>query len=323
MDDTEIAACYHPAQVLLIDDNPRYLEGLLMSLDQQLAHYRSYSEPAKALDFLKNKYTPDYFTSRCVLRPEEDERDHRSIDVNVRVIRDEMDNANRFKQVSVIVVDQEMPGLKGLELCAQLKSSPIKKLMLTGELKNEQAINAFNDGLIDRFIGKGSDDFADVLEETIAELQAEYFADLSTLVIDSLTQNPDHYIKSCLNDPVFVRFFHALREKYKLTEYYLADSNGSFLFLNSSGKLSLLAVKDDMAMAGAVFDAEVADEKPTKKIHDELIARKKILYLHNDDDWSVQAVDWDKRGFLHKAKQLEGGRQTYFYAYIDDLAAYV
>ena len=156
----------------------------------------------------------------------------------------------------------------------------------------------------------------------IAELQAEYFTGLSTLVINSLTQDPEHYIKSCLNDPVFLRFFHGLREKHKLSEYYLADSNGSFLFADVKGKLSLLVIKDDLAMAGSAFDAEMADIKPSPKVQDQLNQRKKILYLHHNDDWTVSPSEWDQRDFLHKANTVEGGRQTYFYAYIDDLKPY-
>ena len=154
MDDPRIAACYHPTTVILIDDEHRYLLGVKSKLNKKKAAYQLYTDPKKALHFLTQEYQPDLFTSRSVLHPEEEKSDHRSIEVDVRPIRDELYNPKRFDQVSVIIVDQEMPGLKGLELCRELKNSPIKKLMLTGEVRDEQAVQAFNDGIIDKFVNK-------------------------------------------------------------------------------------------------------------------------------------------------------------------------
>ncbi len=320
-----LSACYFPTTVVLVDDNRQYLENIRYQLDDRRAVYRLYDQPKAALQFINQEYAPDYFTQRSVLRPEEEERDHRRIDVSIRPIRDEMYNVHRFEQLSVLVVDQEMPGLKGLDLCRQLQSSPIKKVLLTGEVDEQYAVDAFNQGWIDQFIHKKiqeDDAFSDVLNRTIAALQKRYFEDLSTLIMDSLTQNPEHHPLSCLGDPVFIRFFHALFQQHNLCEYYLTDANGSFMCLDFEGRPSWLVVKDETAMKGTQFDAEVADQKPTPSVMQSLVQREKILYLHDEQDWYLQPADWATHHRLYPAKQLTGGQQTYYYAYIDDPTAY-
>jgi len=292
MHEQRLAAACHPTTVLLIDDKERYLAGIHSGLNKKKALYQLYTDPQAALRYLTNEYKPNYFTERCILRPEEDERDHRHIEVDVVPIREEAFNPHRFEQISVIVVDQEMPGLKGLDICRQLSASPIKKLLLTGEATNEQAIDAFNNGIIDKFINKKADNFNQTLNNAIFELQQDYFKDLSTIIINSITKNIEHHNPSCLDDPVFIHYFTAFCEKNQFSEFYLTDTNGSFMFVDFNGKPSFLAVKDDLAMRGPEFDSEVADIKPSKEAIERLANREQILYLHNPDDLK-HATDHD------------------------------
>src|SRR6185312_11124527 len=130
-------------------------------------------------------------------------------------------NNKRFNKVSVLVIDQEMPGMKGLDLCSRLFGSGIKIIMLTGEASNELAINAFNNKLIDKFISKKDPNFSDLLNQAISEMQDKYFEESTSIITDSLTKNTKHYPTTCLNDPVFIDFYCSLSRKNKLKEHYL------------------------------------------------------------------------------------------------------
>ncbi len=322
MNDQRLMAYYYPTTVLLIDDNQRYLLGIKSGLNKKKASYALYNDPTAALNFLTHEYQADLLAQRCISSIEEEERDHRTIDVNISVINKEIFNPDRFNQVSVIVIDQEMPGMKGLDLCKKISNSSIKKLMLTGEATNEQAIDAFNNGVIDRFINKNSDNFNQILNDTVFELQQEYFKDLSATIISSIIHNYAHHPLSCLDDPVFIEHFNHLCQKHQFCEYYLADANGSFMFIDFNGKPSWLVVKDEQAMHATEFDAEVSDIKLPNKTMNSLKNREKVLYLHNDDDWFVTADEWEAHGFLHPVKRIEGNKQHYYLAYVDNPTTY-
>jgi len=45
--------CYFPTTVLLVDDDRRYLDGLVQELDAKKADYKKFYEPQKVIDFFK------------------------------------------------------------------------------------------------------------------------------------------------------------------------------------------------------------------------------------------------------------------------------
>jgi CheY-like chemotaxis protein len=302
----------------MIDDNRKFLNNIKLDLDPKRAIFQFYDNPVKALQFLTEKYTPDPFINRCIQHPEERHRDHRNIDVDIRAIHKELYNPMRFNEISVIVVDYAMPGLNGLEFCERLKSRQFKMILLTGEADEKLANDAFNRGIIHRFIRKDTLNFVEVLKSAINELQLMYFQDLSEIIINSLTKNPD-YPYCCLDDQVFINFFEMLCNKNQFTEYYLMDATGSYLFLDFEGKPTWLAVKDENWMESDAFTAEMSDTEISPEILEPLRKREKLLYLHSDDDFDKQPQDW--LPYLHPAQKLIG-RSIYYYAYINDPKVY-
>ena len=322
MPNQNITACYFPTKVLLIDDKKRYMMGLKSKLNKANASYTMHSDSVEVLNYLQNDYKYSPFLDRCINRPEEDERDHRSIDVDINAIRNEIYKPNRFDEISVVIVDHEMPALTGLEMCKQLGSTPYKKLMLTAEVEDEKAIQAFNDGLIDKFMVKSADNFYNVLNNTICNLQKDYFREQSLLIINSITQETEFQDSSCLNDPVFIKFFNELCAEHDFCEYYLTNANGGFMFLDVNGNPSWLVVKDEEAMRASQFAAEMASQKVSDSVMKALVNRETIVYLHDHVDYTIDPGNWEATGKLHPAKRLEGGKQLYYYAYINNPKAY-
>jgi len=316
MDKGFLSCCYFPTRIVLLDDDEHFLKSIGLKLGREI-DYLAYSNPSEALRFL-NEHRPDPFTNRCLLRPEELTRDHRNIDIDVRAIRQEIYNPKRFEEIYVLVVDYAMPGMNGLELCKQLNDRSLKVILLTGEADTTIATQAFNKGIIHKYIRKDEENFAKLLSDAIHELQRQRFEELSEIIIDSLTNNSE-YPPSCLDDPVFVQFFNDLIKKHHVAEYYLLDASGSFLFLNKQGSVSWLAVKDEDAMNADVFDAEICDEKVDDKIIDSLKTREKVLFLYSDEDFRQFPTQW--RAYMHPAKQLSG-RSIYYYSYIENSNIY-
>lgn len=310
-----ISTCCYPTRVLLIDDDPSYLVNLRSALNHDSAFYVLYDNPQEALKFLTQSYQLDSFTKDVISRPEEDQLNHRNLDINIPNLPYFINKVNRFDEISVIVIDQEMPGLKGLELCEQIGHLPIKKLMLTGEVDNEKAVKAFNEGIIDKFINKQSDNFNQTLNDTIHELQQAYFREQSHIIIDALTQHSEHHSDSCLADPGFCDFFHNLIKQHQINEYYLTNADGCFLCVDVEGTISYLTIKDKEEMHAMVFNAQVADEPLEADVMKKLQAFELIVCPYQKSNYQLKPHEWADHDLLQPAKKLAGTQKEIYYAY--------
>lgn len=310
----KMSCCYYPTTALFVDDNRKFLSTLKLHLDINQFIPKFYDNPFAALEFLTKEYKPDMFISRCLNRPEDDHADHRIIDVNIPRIFQEIYNPQRFDQVHVVVVDYAMPGINGYEFCkALVKQGNFKIILLTGEADEKNAITMFNEGIINRYIRKDAANFEQTLNETIVELQKLHFQELSEIVINSLTKHPDRP-PSCLDERTFIDLFEKMVSKHKITEYYLLDQSGSFLFSSINGNLSWLLVKENGDMESTEFDTEEGRGKITPALR-KSIEKREVLRHFFDNDWSIdQSDDW--KNVLYPAKKLEG-KSDYYYCYVE------
>jgi len=246
----------------------------------------------------------------------------RRVDIDIRAISKIVYDANRFDEIPVVVVDYSMPGKDGLEVALWLRKHypAIKILMLTGEADNVIAVKAFNDGIIDKFIGKDIDNFKDVINKAIRDLIYKYFLDLSRTVIDGFTKGADHSIITWLDDSKFLEIFCEFFEKNNIVEYYLIDDCGSFMLLTDEGKPSWLICKNKEDMRAAFELAEASDTPFPPKLLDAMKKYDKVLYLHEKNGFTVDSKEAEKA--LHPATKLIGSKTTYYYSYVDNSDAY-
>ncbi|MGA2655677.1 MAG: response regulator [Gammaproteobacteria bacterium] len=310
-----IACCYFPTQTILLDDNANFLESMKFSLGKNNV-IKAFKDSDEAIKYVAETAV-EPFTRRCLHRPEEQKINHRIIDVEVDAIVKEMYNPKRFMENTVIVIDYAMPSMHGLEVCQALRHLPIKKIMLTGEAEDKIAVQAFNQGLIQKFIRKGGP--SSVVASAILELQKKYFVDQSTIVIDSLTRNMD-YPPSCLDDPIFIQFFNDFCDKQKYTEFYLLDPMGSFLFLDEHAKPTFLIVKDEDGMQEGFEMADLNDTPVSSELLNALKNKEKLLYFFDKSmQKQTDPKTWDR--YAHKATKITG-RDNYYYAITSDPELY-
>lgn len=130
--------------------------------------------------------------------------------------------------------------MNGLELCASLTNPYTKRILLTGQADTDLAVQAFNAGLIDQFISKKDQDLEAKLRRSIATLQQQYFSKSFKLITDPVIANCQSRF---VNNPDFIAYFNALRDRNKFIEYYLIDEPYSgFALLNAKGELSILLI---------------------------------------------------------------------------------
>lgn len=304
----QINPCNFPTQVLLIDDSSQALEKLERVMDDSHATYLPFSKPQEALNYINNLPS---LADQWNIGIDED-----ILDTDISDLYRELYNNKRFTHVSTIVVDYDMPALNGLQLCEQLTSPHIQKILLTGAADEDVAIQAFNKGLIQYFIRKQDPQALDLLENYIKDSQQRYFKSLS----QGLTRQISHET-SALNDPAFVEHFVKIAAENNICEYYLFEGTGSFLMLNSKGEASALFTFTDelLAQNDEMVDELTQDSSnplPDGLLEDLTNHRKALCFHYFDGSAFPEPPMWPQ--YAHEIHALKG-RQTYYWAYVPNV----
>lgn len=304
-----IPTCYFPSTALFIDDSRDFLLNFVLQLDEGLA-YRTFDSPFDALECIhKRRCEFELLSQRCISEYTEAKHcplTNHTINLNLAAIHAEIYNAQRFSEISVVVIDYAMPGMDGLEFCRRIADTNIKKILLTGKADETLAIEAFNEGLIHRYIKKNDPDAAELITKSIYELQWQYFQSMSDIIVRMLAVSSP----SCLNDKIFAAFFRQLCVEKNIVEYYLADNSGSFLLLDEEANVSFLIMRNE---ADQQFSYDLANKNgASEKLLAQLAAGEKIPCF-----WQANSSKtlWQDETSCVNASRLEGN-ETYFYAYV-------
>lgn len=301
---------YFPTTVFFIDDNIDFLMNLSLRLAPNLA-FQLYDSPVNALKVLNSGNHPttpiDRFFSRYH-HTEDLPLAHHVIDVNLDKVHREVYNELRFEQVSVVVVDFDMPSIDGLQFCRSIQNPHIKKVLLTGKADEKTAIKAFNEGLIDRFILKQDKDVIENLNQSILELQLEYFSQSERMLADALSIGKLTF----LNDPLFAERFREICEKLKIVEHYLCSDPDGILMLDAEGTSSLLLLPNEEAL---LCEYEIAYEQGAPQELLDLLKSNQVVpyFWQTGGHYVPECHDW--RRFLYPATEFKGNK-WYCYAIV-------
>lgn len=306
-----IPTCYFPSTALFVDDSHDFLLNFVLQLDESLA-YRVFDSPFDALDHIHKRQTKnDHLTQRCLSEYAEAKNcplTNHTINLDLATIHEEIYNPHRFGEISVVVVDYALAGMDGLEFCRRLENSNIRKILLTGDTDEKVVIEAFNQGLIHRYIQKSSPNVAEKITQSIAELQLEYFQSMSEVISRLLALSS----ASCLYNKKFVEFFQQFRQEKKIVEYYLVDNSGSFLLLDDDANASFLIVKNE-ADRRLLYDLAL-DSGACGKVLEQLASGEKLPCLWQAKAQTVDTKVWSAS--MLPAQQFHS-EQLYYYAYVE------
>lgn len=306
-----------PTTVLFVDDSTDFLANLSLQLDPDLA-FQLYDSPVDALMMLNNVSSePATPIERLFSRyhhTEDLSMTHHVIDVNLDMVHREVYNEFRFEQVSVAVVDYDMPSIDGIEFCRRIKNPAIKKVLLTGKADEKIAVQAFNQGIIDRFILKQDKDVINILNQAIFELQRAYFTQTERMLADALAIGKHAFLR----DPLFADRFREICDKLQIVEFYLCSEPDGMLMLNANGASSLLIVPNEDAM---IAQYEIAYEQGApQELLDALKSNQVVPYFWKTGGHYVpECLDW--RSFLFPATEFKG-KHWYCYAIVNNPPLY-
>lgn len=296
--------CCFPTTVVAIDDTPRALNALKANIDEKLHHCRTYTDPKKALAYLKT-HCKNILTLPLKTALDNDD----DPDFDLSQIHREISDKNRFLTPTTVIVDYAMPGINGVDFCLKIKDLPVAKIMLTGKADEILAVNAFNEGIIDKFIRKGSNEEHNKINDEIYKIQKNHFRKLSASIIDQINEG-----NNLLNNKKFVAFFEALCKKNEIVEYYLVESGGSFLLIDIHGRIKFFVAKTDNDFVEYCYAGK--DDGAADEILKDLETRKRIPFFGLDKKfWQIPASNWDE--YLYTAYKC-GDIKNCYYAWIDN-----
>jgi|GEM_PF-3041332 len=234
---------YLPCCVLMLDDNEEFLQSVRTAISGEHA-VLCYTSPTRALTRLRaaEKQAAQGFYPFSSVSDEAFTDDGDQLVVfQASGLQEIIGSPDRYGMISVAIVDEVMPEMRGLEFCRKLQKSGIKTILLTGEMTDPaQTIAAFNDGIIDRFISKGDAQALDKIILAIAELQQRFFTDKSPALYLATTA-----ARKCgLTDDQLNAVMAEAHAIFPYTEYYFHSKSGGYLLRDLSGATKLCLFSD-------------------------------------------------------------------------------
>ena len=305
-----ILSCCFPTTVVTIDDNVNFLESLSDILSSRNVIVKSFSDPIEGLEFInENAANNPLAFSDLTTSGDETTSDWQSILLNVNKVHEQIYDENRFSKISAVIVDYSMPGIDGIELCSRILDPNIQKVLLTGVADEKVAINAFNDGYINRYIRKSSSNIVTDVIQSINRSVHQYF---SIYTSDLMKHLPTKDINN-LRDPIFANFFYGTCLNRDYIEYYMLDTFGSYMFLKENGEASFLSMMPESEI-DRIIEIGVDSEEISDEVLVGLRSHEYMLVLHNRTGTLPPISDWDK--YMRPARRLEG-YQTYYFSFAD------
>jgi CheY-like chemotaxis protein len=301
----------HPTSVVLVDDSASFLASLEFQMNPGIA-VKSFHCAQAALRWLDETQG----SGACKTLPIRVGYDEQTLSLDRRTIALDVDqiyrlvmNQRRFEEAAVIVIDYAMPQMNGIDFCRALKQLQCKKILFTGEANEKVAVDAFNAGLIDRFVRKSDPNALDRLEVEIATLETQYFAQKS----DALKELLVRHSFSFLSDPIFAELVHDLSIRHGFVEHFLFSNPAGMLFVTGQGRPVLMAVETREGMVSHLESAQDygAPQALQKALRDVSIVP---FFWKSGGMYTEASHDW--RQYCRPAHRCSG-REDYFWALFD------
>lgn len=308
----------HPSLTVLVDDSDSFLRSLSFQLDPALASI-GFHDTRVALAWLHAHSGPSQqqgATMKASFETNARSLEQCSVALDIDGIHGACFDADRFALPTVLVVDYSMPQMNGIDFCKEIAGLPCKKILFTGAADEKIAVEAFNRGLIDRFIKKSDDDALERLEQDILELQRDYFARQSGQLRELLALNGYGF----MSDRTMAELVRDISGPLGIVEYYLFPNPCGLLMFDAAGKASLMVVETDASMQAHV---EVArDNKAPAALLAALHARHLVPFFHEGDGMYSASVgeDWQR---CCKPAQVCSGAERYYWTIFELPAGYL
>ena len=323
--DATATCIFHPVKVVFLDDNRAFLDALELEFSAQInmLTFTSPNEALRALDNSGQNITSSTF--KLINNVNADTTTDRVIGFEINKLLNIIYDKARFNHAPVLVVDYEMPDINGIEFCQKLKNRDIFKIMLTAEADKDTAIKAFNNGVIDKFILKTSENLFQELMLAVSEITQRYFKEMSRTMMNGYRGSV-----SLFDDELYQKLFNQVLLKTEAVEYYMVDNSGSFLFLDKYANPTWLIVRNNKELDEQLELLQGYDVPD--QILESVAKKEKILFLLSEKEYKKPIGEWVKHMFDSKkldnyyynivsgqlTDSIDWGRVVSYSAYVDE-----
>ena len=266
---------FHPTTLLVLDDDPYYVESFKFHFGDQFPCV-SYTQPERAIEHILSQEAQrpsfDSLLARSLAAPGHTQGQPENGGTGAAQIGRLSSDANRFRRVSVLVVDYDMPAMTGVQVCRAISQLPVRKLLLTGKAGVDTAISAFNEGVIDTFLTKHDPEIQKTLPRQVLRLQDEYFKATTEALGAALRRHEMPF----LADTGVHEALAGLIKSRGIVEHYACARPSGVLLIDRAGQAMMLVVQDG---EGLRAQWEVARENGAPAPLLELLASQRVLPL--------------------------------------------
>lgn len=284
-----LPVCYHPVTVISVDDDKGFLKLLTAEVSDKLS-LMCFDNPEEALEYTKNKHHYLPFTARCLIEEQD------GVKLNFLAIRNEIYNPNRFKEISIVITDYDMPHITGIDLVKTMEFQPeiaqYTHILLTGKISDEFKAKIAKLGINGEYLGKDDPEYINKLFILIEKRLAKIFQWYAYIPARILSRNPQEKT-SFLFDGNFMQIFNAHIQENNVCELYLFDKQGSYLFLDEQANLSWLFIRNETGIENTIKLA--LKYGAPEKVIEAIKTKKVILSLYESEDFEKKKgiIDWD------------------------------
>ena len=296
---------FHPTTLLVLDDDAYYVESFKFHFGDQFPCV-AYTQPERAIEHLLSQENQrPRFDKVLQAAATRSEVGHETADADSRgchQIRRIMSDPNRFRRVSVLVVDYDMPTMTGLQVCRAIRHLPVRKLLLTGKAGVDIAISAFNEGVIDTFLTKHDAEIQKTLPRQVLRLQDEYFKSTTEALGAAIGRREAPFLADA---GVQEAIAELVKGRGIVEQYAIAQPPGVVLF-DHKGQAMILAVMDGDSLRA---QWEVARENGAPPELLQLLSSMRVLPLFPTASGYYEkdvAASWS--GHLHPASRIDQDR---------------
>lgn len=293
---------YYPTTIAVVDDDPLFLESFLLRFSD-LSLLQAFSDPAAMVRTLIEQY------------------DSKSVDHPAPIMRHQADSpgndtggstsnllipfvsCSRFKDVSVAIIDYDMPAMNGLQVCRALNNLPIRKILLTGKAGAETGIAALNEGLIDGYFVKQDRNLTRQLRAGIERHRSTFFSHLARSLDATLSRDELGFLEN-------TDFGHVIDQLYadgKAVEHYVALDPPGVVAFSFDGQATCVFAAND---ASANSQVQVARDNNAPLELITMLERRRVIAAF-PEGFYTEDIRNSWRQYLVAARALPGGQWSY------------
>ncbi len=313
-----VAMAIRPTTAIFVDDDIQYLKALSIYLTELGISHLMFNKITHAIKYLQ-KMSDQHYWLRSWAQAAEAEDDEMGtikspqIKLPINRLIQQINEPNRFLEISCACFDQKMPVKTGLEAIEALSDTNFKKAMLTGRLPPQDAIEKFNEKAFDVYVSKHEDNAIENIAKLVERARHVYFKEgLERIISDN------DRLRKVLPNKEFNTFYDKFVADNGYCESYLIDDFGSLALFDKNMKAVILAVIHDDEIMAYYEMASMADEKPDSDVLNLIKERKAFPFFYGKDIAKIEPKQWGS--YLVPATKIEGS--NIFYSILDDVKKY-